>query len=145
MLPNGRWCRLRKIDRRGLHSPNEGRVKIVCFADRNSRPEDFLMEALHVFSDFGKDVRPHEHAIFCSSKEISGLIIAGDTAFAEHSEKWHPAMRNLADTPSTSIKGIVAKLRILATSMMGDQNSDYNEDILLLAIADLERLSENDL
>ena len=78
-------------------------------------------------------------------EQSGGCLREVDTAFAEHSEKWHPAMRNLADTPSTSIKGIVAKLRILATSMMGDQNSDYNEDILLLAIADLERLSENDL
>ncbi len=64
-----------------------------------------------------------------------------DTAFVEHCEKWHPAMRTLADTPSGSIGGVIAKLQILAASMMSGQGDEYSEDILLLAIADLERLA----
>ena len=75
-------------------------------------------------------------------EQTGGCLRELDTAFVEHSEKWHPAMRNLADTPSESLEGVVAKLRILAASMMGGQASVYSEDILLLAIADLERLSD---
>lgn len=64
-----------------------------------------------------------------------------DAAFAAHSEKWHPAMRNLADTPAATMDGVIAKLRILAASMIAGRETVYDEDILLLAIADLERLS----
>ena len=76
-------------------------------------------------------------------EKSGGCLREVDTAFAEHSEKWHPSMRNLADTPSDSIDGVIAKLRILAASVVGEQNTGYEEDILLLAIADLERLSES--
>lgn len=74
-------------------------------------------------------------------EKTGGCLREVDTAFAEHSEKWHPAMRDLADTPSESIDSVVAKLQILATSMMADTDGGYEEDILLLAIADLQRLS----
>ncbi|NQU71242.1 MAG: hypothetical protein HQ514_11870 [Rhodospirillales bacterium] len=76
-------------------------------------------------------------------EKTGGCLHEVDTAFVEHCEKWHPAMRTLADTPSHSIGGVVAKLQILATSMMGGQGGEYSEDILLLAIADLERLAAN--
>ena len=52
-------------------------------------------------------------------ERTGGCLREIDAAFAEHSEKWQPAMRNLADTPSNSVQGVVAKLRILAASMMG--------------------------
>lgn len=77
-------------------------------------------------------------------EQTGGCLREVDTAFAEHSEKWHPTMRNLADTPSASLEGVVAKLQILATSMIGNQGNEYSEDILLLAIADIERLSRVD-
>ena len=64
-----------------------------------------------------------------------------DEAFAGFSEKWHPAMRQLADTPATSLEGVLLKLRTVAASMMANRESVYDEDILLLAIADLERLA----
>jgi hypothetical protein len=70
-----------------------------------------------------------------------GCLREVDTAFAEHSGKWHPAMRDLADAPAGSVEAIAAKLRILAASMISGQCADYNEDILLLAISDLDRLS----
>ena len=66
-----------------------------------------------------------------------------DDAFAAFSEKWHPAMRRLADTPATSLDGVLLKLRTVAASMMAGRESVYDEDILLLAIADLERLSRD--
>ncbi len=65
-----------------------------------------------------------------------------DAAFVAHSVKWHPMMRRLADTPATSIDGIIVKLRTLAESLIAGRESIYDEDILLLTIADLERLSE---
>lgn len=74
-------------------------------------------------------------------EQTGGCLRAVDTAFAEHSENWHRAMRKLTDAPSDSIGGVVAKLRILAASMMDQPGGEYEEDILLLAIADLERLS----
>ena len=64
-----------------------------------------------------------------------------DEAFAGFSEKWHPAMRRLADTPATSFDGVLLKLRTVAASIMAGRESVYDEDILLLAIADLERLA----
>ena len=67
-----------------------------------------------------------------------------DTAFAAHSEKWHPAMRRLADTPAKTLDGVLFKLRILAGSLVAGRENIYDEDTLLLAIADLERLL-NDL
>ncbi len=66
-----------------------------------------------------------------------------DDAFVAHSEKWHPTMRRLADTPAASIDGVLVKLRVLAGSLLADRESVYDEDILLLAIADLERLSHD--
>lgn len=68
-----------------------------------------------------------------------------DEAFVAHSEKWHPTMRRLADTPATTIDGVLVKLRTLAGSLLAGRETVYNEDILLLAIADLERLSEDNL
>lgn len=68
-----------------------------------------------------------------------------DNAFVAHSEKWHPAMRRLADTPATSIDGVLVKLRTLAGSMLAGRETVYDEDILLLAIADLEKLSQDSL
>ena len=67
-----------------------------------------------------------------------------DAAFVAHSEKWHPAMRALADTPAATMDGVLAKLRVLAGSMVAGRETVYDEDILLLAIADLERLSRRD-
>lgn len=67
-----------------------------------------------------------------------------DAAFVEHSRKWHPAMRQLADTPATSLDGVLVKLRTLATTLIDGRDSLYSEDILLLAIADLERLSKEE-
>lgn len=68
-----------------------------------------------------------------------------EKAFVAHSEKWHPAMRRLADTPATSIDGVLVKLRTLAGSMLAGRETVYDEDILLLAIADLEKLSQDSL
>lgn len=62
-------------------------------------------------------------------------------AFATLSEKWHPVMRQLADTPAESLDGVLLKLRVLAGALLAGREDTYNEDILLLAIADLERLS----
>lgn len=65
-----------------------------------------------------------------------------DAGFAALSEKWHPTMRRFADTPATTFDGVAAKLRILASSLASGRESVYDEDILLLAIADLERLAQ---
>lgn len=70
-----------------------------------------------------------------------GCLREIDSAFAEHCEKWHPAMRSLADTPADSVEGVIAKLRVVAMSVVNGRETEYDEDILLLAIADLERLS----
>ena len=53
-------------------------------------------------------------------------------------------MRRLADTPAKTLDGVLLKLRILAGSLVAGRENIYDEDTLLLAIADLERLS-NDL
>ncbi len=71
----------------------------------------------------------------------AGCPRAVDDAFVAHSEKWHPAMRHLADTPATTLDGVLAKLRIVAGSLVTGRETIYDEDILLLAIADLERMS----
>jgi len=70
-----------------------------------------------------------------------GCPRAIDDDFAALSEKWHPAMRRLADTPAETADGIIVKLRAVATALACGQTGPYEEDILLLAIADLERLS----
>lgn len=70
-----------------------------------------------------------------------GCARAVDAAFAAHSERWHPAMRQLADTPAATLDGVLLKLRVLAGSMLAGRESVYDEDILLLAIVDLERLA----
>ena len=62
-------------------------------------------------------------------------------AFATLSEKWHPVVRQLADTPAESLDGVRLKLRVLAGTLLAGREDTYSEDILLLAIADLERLS----
>lgn len=69
---------------------------------------------------------------------------ATDDAFAAHAERFHPAMRRLADTPAASVDGVLLKLKVLAGSMLAGRESVYDEDILLLAIADLERLARTD-
>lgn len=75
-------------------------------------------------------------------REMSGGNLREvDAAFAALSQRWHPAMRRLADTRAETIDGVIAKLRIVAASMIDGKPTDYDEDILLLAIADLERLS----
>jgi len=65
-----------------------------------------------------------------------------DAGFAALSEKWHPAMRRLADTPADNMDGVLVKLRIVAGAMATGQTTQYDEDIMLLAIADLERLTQ---
>jgi hypothetical protein len=75
-----------------------------------------------------------EHAR-CQTAETRSHEV--DDAFVAHSEKWHPAMRRLADTPATTIDGVLVKLRTLAGSMLTGRETVYDEDILLLAIADL--------
>ncbi len=72
-----------------------------------------------------------------------GCPRAVDASFVTHSEKWHPAMRRLADTPAMTLDGVLAKLRIVAGSLVTGRETVYDEDILLLAIADLERLSQD--
>jgi hypothetical protein len=66
-----------------------------------------------------------------------------DDGFAVLSEKWHPAMRRLADTPAETTDGVLLKLRTVAAALASGQTSAYDEDILLLAIADLDRLSRS--
>ena len=76
-------------------------------------------------------------------KENSGSYLrALDKAFVSHCKKWHPTMREMADTPAETLDGVIAKLRILAASVLSDRRTSYDEDILLMAIADLERLYE---
>jgi hypothetical protein len=64
-----------------------------------------------------------------------------DDTFANFSKRWHPAMRQLADTPASSFDGVLVKLRTVAASMMAGRENVYDKDTLLLAIADLERLT----
>lgn len=72
-----------------------------------------------------------------------GDAVALDDAFVAHATRWHPAMRRLADTPAGSLEGVLLKLKVLAGSLLAGRESVYDEDILLLAIADLERLAED--
>ena len=65
-----------------------------------------------------------------------------DDDFAAFSAAWHPVMRRLADTPATTLEGVALKLRVLAESMIDGRDNTYSENILLLAIADLARLSQ---
>ena len=58
-------------------------IEIVCFANSDCWTKDFLVETLHVLSNFCEDVWPHEHAIFCGSMEVCWLVITGNSALAE--------------------------------------------------------------
>lgn len=67
---------------------------------------------------------------------------SNDERFAAFSARWHPVMRQLADTPAATLDGVALKLRVLAESIIDGHDNIHAEDILLLAIADLERLSQ---
>lgn len=67
---------------------------------------------------------------------------SNDEGFAAFSARWHPVMRQLADTPAATLDGVALKLRVLAESIIDGHDNIHAEDILLLAIADLERLSQ---
>ena len=85
-----------------------------------------------------RSVLAGEHARRAATDDRQAVV---DDAFADFAERWHPAMRRLADTPAASLDGVLLKLRVLAGSMLAGRESVYDEDLLLLAIADLERLA----
>ena len=56
-------------------------LEIFGLTDGDSRAKHFFMEALHVLSNVGEDVRPHVDAIISVAQEVGGLVVVCDSPF----------------------------------------------------------------
>lgn len=88
----------------------------------------------------GRDRDRLEKALWSGYPWARACLDRLDTLERDSQERWRAQMHLLSDTPSTSIDGAFAKLRIVA-ERLGNNEMGIAEDILLLAIADIENLT----
>ena len=56
--------------------------EIAGLDDCDDRPENLLLEAIHVLGDIGVDVRPHVYALTSIALEVLRLVVVGNAPFA---------------------------------------------------------------